>query len=148
MKLVKKLRMKGKIRQKIEQDRGRFDIDFFEFSFLVEACIPPRPIARAMFWDDVIDKYYHVLTENERDRLFEWVNRCYGMQEGIKKENEACLLFNARYDKDNQYIVKTNFEGKVDEKECFKWKYGYHLSKSKSVNEEYIVEVTKKFENV
>lgn len=41
---------------------NRFSIDFIEFSFLVEACIPPRPIARTYFWGQVIDKYYHVLT--------------------------------------------------------------------------------------
>ena len=27
-----------------------FEIDFFELAILAEACIPPRPIARAMFW--------------------------------------------------------------------------------------------------
>ena len=85
---------------------NRFNIDFFEFSFLVEACIPPRPIARAMFWDDVINKHYNVLTENERERLFEWVNRCYGMEHGLENKNEDCLLFNARFDKENQYKIK------------------------------------------
>jgi len=40
----------------------RFKIDFLELYFLAEACIPPRPIARAMFWDDLCDKYYHEMT--------------------------------------------------------------------------------------
>ena len=65
-----------KVKKTNTETINRFNIDFFEFSFLVEACIPPRPIARAMFWDDVINKYYHVLTDNERQRLFEWINRC------------------------------------------------------------------------
>ena len=52
--------------------KRRFEIDFFEFSFLVEACIPERPIARTMFWHNVIDKYYHELTDDERARLFEF----------------------------------------------------------------------------
>jgi hypothetical protein len=136
--------MRSKIKQRIEQDRGRFDIDFFEFSFLVEACIPPRPIARAMFWDDVIDKYYHVLTQDERDRLFDWINRCSGMEHSLKNKDENCLLFNARFDKDNQYVAKTNFNDEIKEYDCFKWKEEYYISKRQSISNEYIIEVIKK----
>jgi hypothetical protein len=120
---------------------NRFNIDFFEFSFLVEACIPPRPIARAMFWDDVINKHYHVLTENERERLFEWINRCYGMEHSLQNKNEECLLFNARFDKKNQYKVKTLLDGEEKIIDCFKWQNRYHTSKNQSILEEYIVEV-------
>jgi hypothetical protein len=122
---------------------NRFNIDFFEFSFLVEACIPSSPIARAMFWDDVINKYYNVLTTNERDKLYSWINRCYGMEEGIKDGNEDCLLFNARFDKDNQYLVKTKYNNKEEVVECFKWNNRYHINKTKSILEEYIIEVNK-----
>jgi len=34
-----------------------FQIDFFELAFLAEACIPPRPIARMMFWQHLTDYY-------------------------------------------------------------------------------------------
>jgi hypothetical protein len=122
---------------------NRFNIDFFEFSFLVEACIPPRPIARAMFWDDVINKHYHTLTENERERLFEWVNRCSGMEHGIEIKNEDCLLFNARFDKENQFKVRCNFQGEERTEYCFKWKNRYHISKTQSLLEEYIIEAIK-----
>jgi len=123
---------------------SRFNIDFFEFSFLVEACIPPRPIARAMFWDDVIDKYYPILTQNERDRLFEWVNRNYSMIHGLEIKNEDCLLFNARFDKTNQYRVVTIYSDGVETStECFKWQDRYYISKNRSINEEYITEVFK-----
>lgn len=40
---------------------NRFNIVFFEFSFLVEACIPPRPIARAN--DRKPDTWKHILIE-------------------------------------------------------------------------------------
>ena len=40
----------------------KFDITFEEFAILASVCIPPRPIARTMFWYNVIDKYYYVLT--------------------------------------------------------------------------------------
>jgi hypothetical protein len=114
---------------------GRFVIDFFEFSFLVEACIPPRPIARAMFWEDVINKHYHVLTENERQRLFTWITKNLSFD----LTNEDCRLFYARFNPKNQYEVETEFEGKKETVKCFKWNDKFHLSKSKSVNEKYIV---------
>jgi hypothetical protein len=54
---------------------SNFTIDFFELAFLVEACIPPRPIARSMFFDDVSDIHYHKMTKEERQRLFDWIIR-------------------------------------------------------------------------
>jgi hypothetical protein len=128
---------------KNKQPINRFNIDFFEFAFLVEACVPPRPIARAMFWLDVINKHYYVLTTNERKRLFEWVNKTYAMENGIAKENEDCLLFNARFDKENQYEVTALFKGETVKYDCFKLGDRYHTSKTKSINEDYITEIKK-----
>lgn len=122
---------------------NRFNIDFFEFSFLVEACIPPRPIARAMFWQDVIDKHYHVLTENERERLFEWVNRNPCMQDGIENNNDDCLLFNARFDKNNQYEVTSEYKGKMDTHKSFLYEGKHHISKNTHIESKYIVKIAK-----
>ena len=122
---------------------SRFNIDFFEFSFLVEACIPPRPIARAMFWDDVIDKHYHKLTDNERVRLFEWINRNPCMQDGIEEGNEDCLLFNARFNPDNQYKVHTNYNDKLEVYDAFKLNDRYYIKKNTSIEDKYIVKVEK-----
>lgn len=118
---------------------NRFEIDFFEFAFLVEACIPPRPIARAMFWEKVIEKHYHDLTISERERLLEWTKRnpCFNM------ENEDCALFEARFNKENQYKITTLLNEKESALECFKWKDCYHTSKDTSVNEKYITKVEK-----
>lgn len=125
---------------------NRFCIDFIEFSFLVRACIPPTPIARAMFWENVCGKYYKVLIQEERDRLYEWTMRDYSMQWGIEEKNEDCLLFNARYDKSNQYIVSTDYKGRLEDIECFKWKESYHTSKNTSIQEKYITKITKMYE--
>ena len=122
---------------------SRFNIDFFEFSFLVEACIPPRPIARAMFWDDVINQHYNTLTNDERARLFEWINRNPCMQDGIKKLNEDCLLFNARFDPDNQYKVHTNYNDKLETYDAFKWNDMYYTRKNTSIDDKYITKVEK-----
>ena len=122
---------------------SRFSIDFFEFSFLVEACIPPRPIARAMFWDDVINKHYNTLTDNERERLFEWINRNPCMQDGIEELNEDCLLFNARFDPDNQYKVHTNYNEKLEIYDAFKWNDRYYIRKDTSIEDKFIKKVEK-----
>jgi len=122
---------------------SRFNIDFFEFSFLVEACIPPRPIARAMFWDDVIDKHYNTLTDNERVRLFEWINRNPCMQDGIEEGNEDCLLFNARFNPDNQYKVHTNYNDKLEVYDAFKLNDRYYIKKNTSIEDRFITKVEK-----
>lgn len=122
---------------------SRFNIDFFEFSFLVEACIPPRPIARAMFWDDVIDKHYNTLTDNERGRLFEWINRNPCMQDGIEEGNEDCLLFNARFNPDNQYKVHTNYNDKLEVYDAFKLNDRYYIKKNTSIEDRFITKVEK-----
>ena len=127
----------------VEVEPQRFgDIDFFEFSFLVEACIPPRPIARTMFWQDVIDKYYHRLSQNERDRLFDWINRCDSFNYNLDS-NEDCQLFNARFDKNNQFLVHTFFGGEEKIIEAFLLDGKYHTSKTTSINEEYITKIEK-----
>ena len=127
-------------RNKKEIKVNRFDIDFFEFSFLVEACIPPRPIARTSFWYDLINKHYHVLTENERERLHEWIGRCNNFD--INEEN--CKLFDARFDPNNQYIIKTLFKDEENEFECFKLNERYYTKKDTFISEEYIKEIIKK----
>ena len=122
---------------------NRFKIDFFEFSFLVEACIPPNPIARNMFWKRVVDEHYHEMKPDERSRLWEWINRNPAYERGIKNSDEDCLVFEARFNPDNQYLVTTNYEDKTDMYVCFKYKDRYHTSITTSILEDYIVEIKK-----
>ena len=125
----------------MENNSCRFAIDFFEFCFLVEACIPPRPIARSMFWEKVIDKHFYKMTQEERERLYEWVCKNYTYQEGIKNKNEDCLLFQARFSPDNQVVITTNFNGKEETHEAFVFGTRYYISSRRSIQEEYIVDV-------
>jgi hypothetical protein len=37
---------------------SNFTIDFFELAVLAEACMPPNPIARTMFWQHLTDVYW------------------------------------------------------------------------------------------
>ena len=131
-------------RKYVEVEPQRFgDIDFIEFAFLVEACSGRQPIARSMFFQRVIDKYYYVLTQNERDRLFEWINRSYSFESGLETKDENCLLFNARFDKNNQFIVSTFFNGEEKIYEAFKFEDKYYTKKDTFIAEEYITKVEK-----
>lgn len=112
-----------------------FKIDFFELMFLAEVCIPPRPIARAMFWGNLCDVHYYAMSEEEKIRAFEW------LQPKLDLENEDCRLFFARFNPKNQYLVSCFHNGKAEEIQCFRFNEKYHTSKNQSVNEQYIKSV-------
>jgi hypothetical protein len=117
----------------------KFSIDFFELAFLAEACIPPRPIARSMFWDRLINEIYDELSKDERIRLFEWIprNPCFNL------ENEDCQLFFARFNPENQYEVTYIYEGEKKVIECFMLNERYYTTKNISIYEKYITKVEK-----
>lgn len=123
-----------------------FNIDFFELSFLAEACIPPRPIARAMFWQDLTRKYWNQMTEGERAHLFEWLNKHPYYPESLEKEDDT-KVFHARFNPDNQYMVKTEHkEGRKKikgEHRAFKLGDRYWVGLNTFIPEENIVEITK-----
>lgn len=126
-------------------EEHKFCVDFIELAFLVEACIPPQPIARSMFWQSVIDDYYHQMSEDERKRLYEWISSNPTYQDGIKLGVKDCLLFDARFDPFNQYKVHTYYEGKEETYLCFKWNDQYHISSTTSILEDYITNVENLF---
>lgn len=117
-----------------------FTIDFFELVFLAEACIPPRPIARAMFWSDLINKHYNLMTENERARMFEFINRHDAFKRALNDSNEDAILFYERFNPDNQYEILTK-EG--EKYRTFFHKGRYHIDDRTSVIEDYIESTTK-----
>jgi hypothetical protein len=120
-----------------------FTIDFFELAFLAEACIPPRPIARTMFWQNLTDKYWHQMTEGERIHLFEWLQKDWRYQESLEKEADT-KIFHARFDPDNQYIVNAEFNGKPEEPiRAFKMGDRYYVGTNVWIAEELITSVDK-----
>lgn len=122
---------------------NRFNIDFFEFVFLVETCIPPSPIARSMFWSKVIDKHYDILTNDERNQLYEWINLNPGFQFSLEKNNEDCLLFVARYNPNNQYLITTIYDNKEETRACFFWRDKYYINSTTSIIDDYITKSEK-----
>ena len=119
-----------------------FTIDFFELAFLVEACIPPRPIARAMFWQSLTDKYWEQMTEGERAHLFEWLQKSWVYEESLK-EQEDTQVFHARFDPDNQYTIKVIYDGEESEYRAFKLNDNYYIGRNRWVADEYIISVEK-----
>lgn len=116
---------------------SNFTIDFFEFCFLVEACIPPRPIARAMFWNDVIEKHYHIMTPNERKKLFDWIQ----LNPSFNLEEEDCLWFYNRFNPNNQFLVTTLYNGETNSVETFKVGDRYYINKTTDIVQDYIIKV-------
>ena len=109
-----------------------FKIDFFELLFLAEVCIPPKPIARSVFFDNLSDKYYHQMSNDERVRFFEFLSPKLNMR------NDDCQHFYARFNPKNQYLVKTTYNGKTEEMIVYSFNDKYHISKDSSINEDYI----------
>jgi hypothetical protein len=117
-----------------------FEIDFFELAFLAEACIPPRPIARAMFWQSLTDKYWYQFTEDERIHLFEWLQKSWVYEESLAKEEDT-QVFHARFDPYNQYMIRTNYDGKEEEHRAFKIGDRYYTKRNTWISKEYILSV-------
>lgn len=125
----------------------RFNIDFFEFAFLVEACIPPKPIARTVFWDKVIDYYYDLMTDEERKHLYSWICKNWVYQTGIEKKNEDCLVFDARYNPEKQYFVMTKKDGRLETHKAFKFNGQFHTQKNTTILKEFIIDTQKIYLN-
>ena len=114
----------------------KFKIDFFELCFLAEVCIPPTPIARAVFWDRLINEIHNELSENQRKKLFCFIQRRVENLE-LKKDNENYKWFVARFDPDNQFEIKT-ISGEYYK--CFKKGIKYYVEKNKWIPNDLILE--------
>lgn len=121
---------------------SKFTIDFFELSFLAEACIPPRPIARTMFWQNLTDVYWQSMSESQRSLLFTWIQRNAFYQESLDKEEDT-QIFHARFDPDNQYEVTTDFKGKIEVNRTFKRNDEYWLTTRSLIAQDYITDIKK-----
>jgi hypothetical protein len=121
-----------------------FTIDFFELAFLAEACIPPRPIARTMFWQNLTNRYWSQMTEGERIHLFEWLQKNWqnDFEESLAKEEDT-QIFHARFNPDNQYMVTANWNGVNEHIRAFKMGEKYYITSTSWIAEEYIIGVEK-----
>ena len=117
----------------------KFRIDFFELSFLAEACIPKRPIARTMFWHDLINEYYNEMTDDETSRLHSWITK----NPNFKDTEPDCVWFDKRYDPNNQYVVTAKYKGKKEKHRAFKVGERYYTKMNTWIDDVYIINIEK-----
>jgi hypothetical protein len=96
-----------------------------------------------MFWDSLTNKYWAQMTEYERERLFEWLNKNWKYQDNVKEEQPDTMVFHHRYNPDNQYMVKTLYNGAEEDKRAFKMEDRYYINSNTSIIPEYIVGIEK-----
>ena len=118
-------------------NNNNFVIDFFELAFLTEACLPPSPIAKHCFFMNTIDRYYFQMTWEQRKHFFEWITPKLNM------EHEESKMFYARYNPENQYLVKTLYEEKQENIEAFLFEEKYMLTSARRINKDYILSIEK-----
>lgn len=123
---------------------AKIEIDFFELAFLAEVCIPPVPIARNAFWNRLINDIYHQLSDDERERLFEWITKSYS----FNLENEDCVWFYARYNPKNQFNVQCFHNGEAGVHKAFLKDGKYHTSINRFISPDYIKSVTRVFDGL
>ena len=124
----------------------KFTIDFFEYSFLLEACIPPRPIARSMFWLDSINTEFYRMSTAERNSLHEWISTNGYFQKGLQDGNKDIIHWDARCNPKNQYKVITDFNGDIKEHLAYKLDGRYYIRTNTSLMEEYITKIEQVYE--
>jgi hypothetical protein len=115
----------------------KIELDFFEFSLLVESCWRAGTILRACTMEKVINTWYFLLTPEERKRLYGYAIRTWTMSEdGLMHEYQRAFL--ARYNPDKQYTfdnfgtVEYLFE--LDGKYYKYWSSGKKISLDKVDN--------------
>lgn len=118
-----------------------FKIDFFELLILSENCIPPVPIARSMFFDNLTDKYYKEMNSEQRKGLFNFIRK----NDKFDLNNESCNIFYSRFNPDNQYLIsaKNDSAKKEETIEAFFRNDKYWISTNTYVSQEFIVSIKK-----
>lgn len=123
----------------MKNEFNKFKIDFFELVFLAETCIPPRPIARTVFWHRLINEIYYELDDNQRERMFDFITK----NASFDKENKDCQLFYARFNPKNQYLVDLFHNGKAETHKMFQFEGKYYTHINRYAAPEYIKKVEK-----
>lgn len=127
----------------MDEKKNSFTVDFFELMFLAESIIPPRPIARSLAFDDLSEKHYHKMSDNQKVQFFHHVQKC----DGFTLENNQCRHFFARFNPENQYLVSCFHNGKAEVIQCYMFEEEYRTSKNRFVNRDYIKSVVRIYDS-
>lgn len=118
---------------------SKFTIGFWELCFLAEVCIPPVPIARAKFWEELTDVYWQRMSEIERKNLREFLSNKYTYKKGLEEKVHEIEIFDARFNPENQYTVKSADASYM----AFQYKGRYYVGTRRWIMEDKIVSIEK-----
>lgn len=99
-----------------------FSIGFWELVFLAESCIPPNPIARSTAWINLINVHYHAMNNYQRGELYRIITNTFAFQQSLKKNDPDAILFDCRYNPQNQYVITTP----TGKEHTFFWQNNYY----------------------
>jgi len=116
-----------------------FIIDFFELLFLAEICIPPVPIARSMFFDNLSKIHYRIMSEEQKKKMFEFITN----NNRFDIVNSDCQHFFNRFNPNNQFNILTDYQNKKEIKQAYLHEKKYHVTKNQWIDEKYIVSIDK-----
>ena len=119
-------------------------LDIFEMYYLLESCFRGSHL-RSGTIVRFVDEWYGLFTPQQRKSLRDWILR--DVYYGKFERRPSCCgedeIFMARYDPDNQYRVKTLFDGKEEIHEAFLRDGRYYTKSNRFIAEEYIISVEK-----
>lgn len=114
-------------------------IDYFEFTVLVEASWHAGTILRHTIMAKAINVWYHDLRPKDREAAYNFFNRIMA----DSKDLEIQKRFFARFNPNNQYEVKTKFNGLTVWTDTYRFEDKYWINTSSHLNEDYIITVNK-----
>ena len=122
----------------------RVNLDFFEMYYLLESCFRGSHL-RSGTIGRFVDEWYDLFTPKQRKNLHDWILR--DIYDGkFEPRSQLCgadRVFMAKYDTDNQYVVKTLYDGKEGIYKTFLRDGKYYTKSDRFIAEEYITSVEK-----
>lgn len=122
----------------------KVELDIFEMYYLLESCLRGSHL-RSGTIARFVDEWYDLFTPKQRKSLRDWILR--DVYYGTFTPKPSCCRndekFMARYDPDNQYRVKTLYDGEEEIHEAFLLDGRYYTKSNRFIAEEYITSVEK-----
>lgn len=122
----------------------KVELDIFEMYYLLESCFRGSHL-RSGTIRRFVDEWFGLFTPKQRKDLYDWILR--DIYDGKFKPMFSCCgedeIFMARYDPDNQYRVKTLYDGKEQVHDAFLRDGKYYTKSDRFISEEYIASVEK-----
>ena len=122
----------------------KVNLDIFEMYYLLESCFRGSHL-RSGTIGRFVDEWYGLFTPQQRKNLRDWILRDI-YNSDFKPRFSCCgedTIFMARYDPDNQYRVKTLYNGEEEIHEAFLLDGRYYTKSNRFIAEEYITSVEK-----